>query len=60
MLLFTQPANEIIQFAPPEWLWHKETVNFPSHAALKDDIHPNISLQRTRSDVAGLVGLRSQ
>lgn len=57
MLLFTQPANDIIQFAPPEWLWHKETVNFPSHGVLVDGARPEPPPPLTRGDVAGLVTL---
>ncbi len=38
MLLFTQPADDIIQFAAPEWLWHKETVDFPSHGVLENGV----------------------
>jgi anaerobic magnesium-protoporphyrin IX monomethyl ester cyclase len=57
MLLFTQPADDIIQFAAPEWLWHKETVDFPSHGVLKDGARPEAVPLLTRGDVSGLVGL---
>ena len=57
MLLFTQPADDIIQFAAPEWLWHKETVNFPSHGVLENGVRPEAPPPLTRSDVAGLVNL---
>lgn len=60
MLLFTQPANDIIQFAAPEWLWHKDTLNFPSHGVLKDGARPEAPPPLTRGDIAGLVGLHSK
>lgn len=55
LLLFTQPANDIIQFAPPDWLFHEPTVDFPSHGGLENGARPESPRQ---SDVAGLVGLR--
>lgn len=57
MLLFTQPADDIIQFAPPEWLWLQDTVDFPSHGVLKDGVRPEAPPKLKHSDVAGLVGL---
>ena len=53
MLLMTMPADDIIQFAPPEWLNHKETLDFPSHAVLDSNNAP----ANSRADVAGLVNL---
>lgn len=59
MLLFTQPADDIIQFAPPDWLWATDTLDFPSHGVLKDGARPEGSPRMKRSDVAGLVGLHT-
>ncbi len=55
MLLMTMPSDDIIQFAPPEWLNHSETLNFPSHAAIEDARKSGPTL--SRADVAGLVSL---
>ncbi|MQA28215.1 MAG: radical SAM protein [Luteitalea sp.] len=60
VLLFTQPADDIIQFAPPEWLWSNDTVNFPSHGVLKDGVRPESPPRLKHSDVAGLVGLHRE
>lgn len=60
MLLFTQPADDIIQFAPPEWLWLEDTVNFPSHGVLEGGVRPEAPPRLKHSDVAGLVGLHRQ
>lgn len=60
MLLFTQPADDIIQFAPPEWLWLQDTVDFPSHGVLKDGVRPEAPPKLKHSDVAGLVGLHRE
>lgn len=61
LLLFTQPANDIIQFAPPDWLFHEPTVDFPSHGVLENGARPEpppaVPDTMRRSDVAGLVGL---
>ena len=57
MLLFTQPANDIIQFAAPEWLYHDATLDFPSHGVLEDGHRPKPPPRPSRGDVAGLVGL---
>jgi radical SAM superfamily enzyme YgiQ (UPF0313 family) len=56
MLLFTQPSSDIIQFAPPEWLWADATLDFPSHGVLIDGKRP-IAPPLKHKDVAGLVGL---
>lgn len=59
MLLFTQPADDIIQFAPPEWLFHESTLDFPSHGVLEAGVRPPTPASvMSRSDVAGLVGLQ--
>lgn len=56
MLLLTMPADDIIQFAPPEWIQHKETLDFPSHAVMKN---LGESGKLSRADVAGLVNLHA-
>lgn len=58
MLLISKPADDIIQFAPPEWLYHEETLDFPSHGVLKDGRRPEVVPRLSRADVAGLTTLR--
>ena len=63
MLLFSKQADDIIQFARPDWLLHSDTLDFPSHGVLQDGARPEnppapIPAAARRSDVAGLVGLR--
>ncbi|MBA7655600.1 hypothetical protein ES703_63506 [subsurface metagenome] len=43
LLLFTQPANDIIQFSPPECLFHEATLNFPSHGVIENGVPPEPS-----------------
>lgn len=40
LFLLTQPAEDIIQFSEPTWLYHEPTTNFPSHGVLTDGRRP--------------------
>ncbi|MEP0337932.1 MAG: radical SAM protein [Alphaproteobacteria bacterium] len=55
-LLVTSGRDDIIQFASPDWLFHGETLDFPSHGVLENGQRP---ASASRSEVAGLTQLRS-
>jgi anaerobic magnesium-protoporphyrin IX monomethyl ester cyclase len=57
VLLLAKPADDIMQFAPPNWLFHESTLDFPSHGVLEKGVRPPAPAA-SRGDIAGLVGLQ--